>query len=117
MVILDEAIKHPQAPQGMEQKCSDSGIVAQWMRSAVAVLRQSNSHHRHGNERSDSESESRGCERVTAGKELKATAFFQAVFLDLGQSDNGANPDGWAKEQPLKTLRAADIILLECSVA
>ena len=30
---------------------------------------------------------------------------------------NGANPDGWAKEQPLKTLRAADIIRLECSVA
>ena len=28
---------------------------------------------------------------------------------------NGANPDGCAKEQPLKKLRAADIIRLECS--
>ena len=28
-----------------------------------------------------------------------------------------ANPDGWAKEQPLKKRRAADIILLECSEA
>ena len=27
---------------------------------------------------------------------------------------NGANPDGCAKEQPLKTLRAADRIRLEC---
>jgi hypothetical protein len=27
------------------------------------------------------------------------------------------NPDGWAKEQPLKKRRAADIILLECSGA
>jgi hypothetical protein len=35
------------------------------------------------------------------------------AFLDLGQSDNGANPDGCAKEQPLKKYRAADIILLE----
>ena len=28
---------------------------------------------------------------------------------------SGANPDGCAKEQPLKKLRAADIIRLECS--
>ena len=49
------------------------------------------------------------------GEKIKVNSLFQAVFLDLGQSDNGANPDGWAKEQPLKTLRAADIILLECS--
>ncbi len=39
------------------------------------------------------------------------------AFLDLGQSANGANPDRCAKEQPLKKYRAADIILLECSVA
>ena len=39
------------------------------------------------------------------------------AYLDLGQSEvftNGANPDGCAKEQPLKTLREADIIRLEC---
>jgi nitrate/TMAO reductase-like tetraheme cytochrome c subunit len=45
-------IKHPQAPQGMELKCSDSGIIAECMRSAVAVLRQSNSHARPRTERS-----------------------------------------------------------------
>jgi hypothetical protein len=49
------------------------------------------------------------------GEKIKVNRLFQAVFLDLGQSDNGANPDGWAKEQPLKTLRAADTVLLECS--
>jgi len=45
------------------------------------------------------------------GKKYKSAI----AFLDLGQSANGANPNGWAKEQPLKTRRAADIILLECS--
>jgi hypothetical protein len=34
------------------------------------------------------------------------------AFLDLGQSDNGANPDSCAKEQPLKKQGATDIILL-----
>ena len=55
---MNEAIKHPQAPQGMELKCSDSGIIAECMRSAVAGLRQSNSHRRTGTERSDSGVES-----------------------------------------------------------
>jgi len=36
------------------------------------------------------------------------------VFLDLGQSANGAKPDGWAKEQPLKKAGAADKIRQEC---
>ena len=31
------------------------------------------------------------------------------------EKGSGANPDGCAKEQPLKKLRAADIIRLECS--
>ncbi len=30
-----KTFKHPQAPQGMELKCSDSGIIAECMRSAV----------------------------------------------------------------------------------
>jgi ribosomal protein L33 len=55
------------------------------------------------------------CERETARKKLKSVPLFCGTFLDLGQSANGANPNGWAKEQPLKTRRAADIILLECS--
>ncbi len=33
------------------------------------------------------------------------------------QSDNGANPDGWANEQPLKKQGAADAIRLEWSAA
>jgi len=37
-------------------------------------------------------------ERETVGK-IKTVAL---VFLDLGQSVNGANPDGCEKEQPLK---------------
>ena len=57
--IWKSAIKHPQAPQGMELKCSDSEIIAEWMRSAVAVLRQSNSHARPRMKRSDSEVECR----------------------------------------------------------
>ena len=35
MFLVESAIKHPQAPQGMELKCSDSGIVAEFMRSEV----------------------------------------------------------------------------------
>ena len=35
MLLMKSAIKHPQAPQGMELKCSDSGIIAECMRSAV----------------------------------------------------------------------------------
>ena len=35
MLLVESAIKHPQAPQGMELKCSDSGIVAECMRSEV----------------------------------------------------------------------------------
>ena len=34
------------------------------------------------------------------------------MFLMKMIGGNGANPDGCAKEQPLKTLRAADIIWL-----
>ena len=67
MLLLESAIKHPQAPQGMELKCSDSGIIAEWMRSAVAGLRQSNSHRRTGTERS-LRSGVKYCERETAGK-------------------------------------------------
>jgi hypothetical protein len=113
MLLLESAIKHPQAPQGMELKCSDSGIVAECMRSEVAVLRQSNSHRRTGTERSFCE-----VERSTASVKRRGKNISQPLaFLIQVQSDNGANPDGCAKEQPLKTLRAADIILLECSVA
>ena len=68
---MESAIKHPQAPQGMELKCSDSGIVAEWMRSEVAVLRQSDSHRRTGTERS-LRSEEKDCERETAGKNYNA---------------------------------------------
>ena len=57
--IWKSAIKHPQAPQGMELKCSDSGIVAECMRSEVAGLRQSNSHARPRMKRSDSGEECR----------------------------------------------------------
>jgi hypothetical protein len=35
MLLMKTAIKHPQAPQGMELKCSDSGIIAECMRSEV----------------------------------------------------------------------------------
>ena len=35
MLLVKTAIKHPQAPQGMKLKCSDSGIIAECMRSAV----------------------------------------------------------------------------------
>lgn len=59
MLLMKTAIKHPQAPQGMELKCSDSGIIAEFMRSEVAVLRQSNSHARPRMERNDSEVECR----------------------------------------------------------
>ena len=37
------------------------------------------------------------------------------MFLMKMIGGNGANPDGCAKEQPLKIRRAADIIRLECS--
>lgn len=51
----------------------------------------------------------KGCERVTAGKKYKSAT----AFLIPMQSDNGANPDGWANEQPLKKQGAADAIRLE----
>ena len=37
------------------------------------------------------------------------------VLLKNQNEVSGANPDGCAKEQPLKKQRAADIIRLECS--
>ena len=82
-----------------------------FVRSDVAVLRQSNSHARPRTERSLCEVERRDSSVKRRGKNISQPL----AFLDLGQSANGANPDGCAKEQPLKILRAADIILLECS--
>jgi hypothetical protein len=78
--------------------CSGSGNYY-YSRSAVAGLRQSNSHLK---------------PRIAAGEERDAKWRSKSVkrrgenkrqpeaFLDLGQSANGANPDGCAKEQPLK---------------
>jgi hypothetical protein len=81
--------------------CSDSGNYY-FSRSAVAVLRQSNSHRRTGTKRSPAFTAGRSgekyCERETAGKKYKSAL----AFLIQGQSANGANPDGCAKEQPLK---------------
>ena len=80
---MESAIKHPQAPQGMELKCSDSGIVAECMRSEVAVLRQSNSHRRTGTERSFCE-----VERSTASVKRRGKNISQPLaYLDLGQSE------------------------------
>ena len=69
-VVMNEAIKHPQAPQGMELKCSDSGIVAECMRSEVAGLRQSNSHARPRMKRNDSEVECRDSSVKRRGKNI-----------------------------------------------
>jgi len=42
-------------------------------------------------------------ERSTASVKRRGKNISQPLaFLDLGQSANGANPDGCAKEQPLK---------------
>ena len=106
MVLVKEAIKHPQAPQ-KKNNCRDSGNVF-FSRSVVAVLRQSNSHRRTGTECSYSEMES----STASVKRREKNKSQPLAFLDLGQSANGANPDGCAKEQPLKKLRAADMILL-----
>jgi hypothetical protein len=67
-------------------------------RSEVAVLRQSNSHARPRMKRSDSEVECRDSSVKRRGKNISQPL----AFLDLGQSANGANSDGCAKEQPLK---------------
>ena len=68
--LLKSVIKHPQAPQGMELKCSDSGIVAECMRSEVAGLRQSNSHARPRMKRNDSEVECRDSSVKRRGKNI-----------------------------------------------
>ena len=99
------AIKHPWAPQARCSFCENE------TRSDMAVLRQSNSHARPRTQRSPCGVERRASSVKRRGKNKRQPL----AFLDLGQSANGANPDGCAKEQPLKILRAADIILLECS--
>ena len=41
--------------------------------------------------------------------------YYYKSLIKKSNEVSGANPDGCAKEQPLKKLRAADIIRLECS--
>ena len=137
MVLVETAIKHPQAPQGAKNvvpRFSGARNIFLRMRSAVAGLRQSNSHARPRMKRNNSEVECRDSSVKRRGKNIRQPE----AFLDLGQSDrnrcdkrrevtskrvliqrrnegSGANPDGCAKEQPLKKHRAADLIRLEWS--
>jgi hypothetical protein len=92
---MKTAIKHPQAPQKIISVTLVEIIIfrgAQWRgcgnRTATA-----------GRERSVVY----GVERSTASVKRRGKYKRQPLaFLDLGQSGNGANPDGCAKEQPLK---------------
>jgi hypothetical protein len=94
-VVMETVIKHPQAPQKMMIVALAEIIVfrgAQWRgcgnRTATA-----------GRERNVVY----GVESSTASVKRRGKNISQPVaFLDLGQSANGANPDGCAKEQPLK---------------
>lgn len=50
-----------------------------------------------------------GLGACNGGEKIKVSpAFFGGTFLIQMQSDSGANPDGWANEQPLKKQGAAD---------
>jgi len=92
---MKTAIKHPQAPQKIIIVAIAEIIIfrgAQWRgcgnRTATA-----------GRERSVVY----GVERSTVSVIRRGKCKRQPLaFLDLGQSANGANPDGCAKEQPLK---------------
>jgi hypothetical protein len=82
-----------QTPQ-RSKKAIFLGFFCDW----VAVLRQSNSHARPRTERSFYEVERRASSVQRRGKNKSQPL----AFLIQMQSDSGANPDGWAKEQPLK---------------
>jgi hypothetical protein len=88
-------------PKHRRKKWSFYGI---FFEERHAVLRQSNSHARPRTERSFCEVERRASSVKRRGKNKSQPL----AFLIQMQSDSGANPDGWAKEQPLKKQGATD---------
>ena len=107
-----KAIKHPQAPQKMMIVAIAEIIIyrgAQWRgcgNRTATLDRERNV--ACGVERRNSSGKRR--EKNIRHPPRRGTLILGKVtFLR-----NGANPDGCAKEQPLKKLRAADIIWLEC---